>query len=456
MQTSPNVSRETFRTRRGQHALSAAALVLLGISMLALASACGSVPGPRGWAAPQPVETNDVTLAPYRKRLFALPEGSAAVLWQFPPRDKSTYRVSESARTELRQAAEDAGVASADAILDRIDDLSVQGSTVDSLKSAIEESGLEGEAKGSLKSRVDEITREHRRAFDGVRALYGDLAVSEDGGTAYLPTYGGWLFAIDTENGDLRWLSDLDALVGGVAVTESALYVGSKSGQFYAIDRETGAISDSRKLDGEIWGTPTLVEDDQILVPTLGGSLYRLDGGLETVWRFEGADGALAGTVTVSEGLVYAGAFDNKLYALDEATGDERWSIEADNWFWSQPVVHEGVVYAASLDGKVYAVDAETGEARWGRPFDTDSQVRSGLTISGDALIVGARNGRVHKLTLEDGSPTGQPLQIGTRLESDLVAGDNNTVYAVPRQARLYVIDASPDSLAAEFFDLPN
>jgi outer membrane protein assembly factor BamB len=236
------------------------------------------------------------------------------------------------------------------------------------------------------------------------------------------------------------------------------LYGGSTSGRFYAIDPGSGEVGDSRKLDGEIWATPTLAEDgDSILVPTLGGSLYRLDDELETVWRFEGADGALAGAVTVADGLAFAGAFDNKLYAIDEATGEERWSIESDNWFWSQPIVHEGTVFAASLDGKVYAVDASNGEARWPRPFDTDSQVRSGLAVSGDALIVGARNGRVHKVALDDGTATGQPLQLlGTRLESDLVSGEGDVVYAIPRQARLYVIDTSEPSLSADFFDLPN
>jgi outer membrane protein assembly factor BamB len=403
------------------------------------------------------VETGELTLAPYRKKLFALRQDSAEVAWQFPPRDESAYRVSEVARRDLAQQAEDLGVESGDAILDRIDELNVDGSTVDSLKSTIDQSGLDGDARSSLKSSVDDITNEHKRAFDGIRALYGDLALTTDRDTVFVPSYGGWLFALETETGALRWIADLDPLIGGVAVTDSVLYTGAKSGRFYAIDPASGVVGDSRELDGEIWATPTLAADgDQVFVPTLGGSLYRLDDELETVWQFEGADGALAATVTVADGVVYAGAFDNKLYALDEATGDERWSIESDNWFWSQPVVHEGTVYAASLDGKVYAVDAQSGEARWSKPFNTDSQVRSGLAVSGDALIVGARDGRVHRLSLADGTATGQPLQIGNKLESDLVAGENDTVYAVPRQARLYVIDASPDSLAAVFFDLPN
>jgi outer membrane protein assembly factor BamB len=142
------------------------------------------------------------------------------------------------------------------------------------------------------------------------------------------------------------------------------------------------------------------------------------------------------------------------LYALDEATGDLRWDIESDNWFWSEPVVNDGALYAASLDGKVYAVDAASGEARWPQPYDTGSQVRSGLVVSGDALIVGSRDGVVHRVSLDGGTSTGQALRIGSRLESDLAAGADDRVYAVPRQPQLYVIDASQESLAAEIINL--
>jgi outer membrane protein assembly factor BamB len=425
---------------------------------LIVAVGCGRPAGPKGWAAPQPVETGELTLAPFHKNLFALPKGSGETAWQFPPKDRETYRVSEGARNELARLADDLGfdIGSESSLAQRIDELNVDGSTANTLKEAIDASGADGSARGDLKQRVDEIIREHRRALGQVRALYGDLAVSDDGETVYVPTYGGWLFALAADTGALRWMADLDPMVGGVTATETVLYVGTKSKKIYAIDPSSGAVGNSRKLDGEVWASPTLAADgDDIFVPTLGGSLYRLNDELETVWQFQGSDGAIASKPTVSGGLVYAGAFDNKLYAIDEATGDERWSIEADNWFWSQPVVGRGTLFAASLDGKVYAVDAESGEARWARPFDTGSQVRSGLAVSSDSLIVASRDGVVRKLDLDDGAPGGQ-LQIGTKLEADLVGAGDDIVYAIPSRGVLYAIDTSSSTLAAEFFDLPD
>jgi len=427
----------------------------LGLSLVVLATACSRAPGPRGWSAPQPVETQDLTLVPYKKQLFALPAGSGEAAWQFPPKDKDAYRVSEAARDDLTTLLDSLGLegASRQNIEDRIGELNVEGPTIETLKDAVSATAADKALRNGFTSRVDAIVLGEKRALNGIRALYGDIALSDDGDTAFVPSYGGWLFALDIKTGATRWIADLDPMVGGAMVAGNVVYAGTKSDKLYALDIASGAVASSRKLDGEIWATPTrAVEGEDIYVPTLAGSLYRLNEEFETVWQFEGAEGALAARPLVVGNLVYAGAWDNKLYAIDAATGGAQWNIEADNWFWSQPVVSEGTLYAASLDGKVYAVDAATGEARWPKPFDTGSEVRAGLVMSKGSLIVGSRDGVVRKINSDDGTPAGE-LQIGTKIEADLVASADESVYAVPNRAVLYVIDTA--DMSAVFFQLP-
>jgi outer membrane protein assembly factor BamB len=241
-------------------------------------------------------------------------------------------------------------------------------------------------------------------------------------------------------------------MVGGVLVDGAVLYVGTKEGTVYALDADSGTEQFNHDLDDEIWAAPARVHDgDGIYVPTLAGSLYRLSDTLEETWRFSGADGAIAQRPVVNNDRVYVGAFDNTFYAISADTGNEVWSIEADNWFWGAPVVADGVVYTPSLDGKVYALDAQTGEPAWSRPYSTGNQIRSGLVISGDALLVGSRDGFVHKVSLEDGSRAAEPLQVGTRLEADLTVDDDGNVYAISRMPRLYVIETE-GTLSADFF----
>ena len=70
-------------------------------------------------------------------------------------------------------------------------------------------------------------------------------------------------------------------------------------------------------------------------------------------------------SVTVTAPLVYVASFDNNLYALDTATGTQRWVFRADTSIQSSPVVAYGMVYIGSNDNKLYAIDATTGQKRW-------------------------------------------------------------------------------------------
>ena len=51
--------------------------------------------------------------------------------------------------------------------------------------------------------------------------------------------------------------------------------------------------------------------------------------------------------------------YDNYVYALDAATGNERWRFETGREVNSSPTVADGTVFVGSFDNRVYALDAE-------------------------------------------------------------------------------------------------
>jgi outer membrane protein assembly factor BamB len=65
--------------------------------------------------------------------------------------------------------------------------------------------------------------------------------------------------------------------------------------------------------------------------------------------------------------MVYLGSSDQYIYALDAATGAQRWRFQTGDRIVSAPTVTNGVVYVASTesDHHVYALDAKTGALRW-------------------------------------------------------------------------------------------
>jgi outer membrane protein assembly factor BamB len=340
-------------------------------------------------------------------------------------------------------------------LLPLVDELTVSGDNIDTIKDAIDNSELDGDQKSDLKSFVDDTTDREDGALSDVDAFYGDIGISTDGETAYAPGYGGWIYALDVATGDTRWIVDMgDEIVGGVAVDGDVLYVGTKGESFYALSAEDGSRTWSFNADGEIWATPS-IDGDAIYFTTLNGSVYRVDPEGNEEWRFSGADSGIAMRPTVSNGTVYAGSFDNRAYALNADDGSQKWEFKTDDWLWSAPVVEEDTAFFAGLDGKVYALNTEDGSARWEQPFEVNAEVRSALARGADGIVVAGRDGLVHQVDMETGEALDEPYQAGQNVEADLTTDADSNVYAVPRDpAILYVIETS-GQLAATFFTLP-
>lgn len=140
------------------------------------------------------------------------------------------------------------------------------------------------------------------------------------------------------------------ATVGGIRT----VYVGAWNGTFHAINADSGAARWSFAID-----------------PVIGCT-------------FSGSD-RIASSPAVENGVVYFGAANAFVYALDAATGALVWKKQLGDpcqgyEIWSSPAVFNGVVYvgvashesAPCVVGQVVALNAATGASAWG--FDTIDQ----------------------------------------------------------------------------------
>ena len=61
-----------------------------------------------------------------------------------------------------------------------------------------------------------------------------------------------------------------------------------------------------------------------------------------------------------SDGTIYVGSWDNKLYALNP-DGTLKWSYATGNWVYSSPAIGaDGTLYVGSWDNKLYAISGDT------------------------------------------------------------------------------------------------
>ncbi|HEU4783647.1 MAG TPA: PQQ-binding-like beta-propeller repeat protein [Ktedonobacterales bacterium] len=175
-------------------------------------------------------------------------------------------------------------------------------------------------------------------------------------------------------------------------------------------------------------------------------SVYCLDAKTgKKLWSYL-TGGAVLGTPTVANGIVYVGSQDNTLYALDARTGALRWRFAGSLMFLAAPLIHDDVVYAPSQDGYIYALDARTGAMFWrgfaGAHPETDNVGFGTLTAQVAAYrnVLFAPNGNaLYAFDLRHGSQRWQysPVSDGSLTAPVisnglvLVGAADNHVYAV-------------------------
>ncbi len=108
------------------------------------------------------------------------------------------------------------------------------------------------------------------------------------------------------------------------------------------------------------------------------------------LWSFE-APAAIKSSPAIVDGMVYFGADDGYIYAVNEATGKHAWNCSlSSNAITTSPAVAEGKVFVG-IDRNLIALDAVSGELLWNASIGTSGSATS-PTIADDTVYVGVGN----------------------------------------------------------------
>ncbi|RME46120.1 MAG: hypothetical protein D6796_09420, partial [Caldilineae bacterium] len=94
------------------------------------------------------------------------------------------------------------------------------------------------------------------------------------------------------------------------------------------------------------------------------------------------------------------------LYALDAATGAEKWVYPTTLPLGHSPTVTNGVVYVGGFDRKLHAIDAATGAGLW--TFEADAGFETNPLVVGDKVYMGNRDGYFYAIYAEGSPNAGQ------------------------------------------------
>lgn len=158
---------------------------------------------------------------------------------------------------------------------------------------------------------------------------------------------------------------------------------------------------------------------------------------LDILWKIKLKDG-IEGTPAIVDGVVYVGCFDEKLYALELATGKEKWSYKAGPS--KTPVsVHKGRVYLGNLDGMFHCVDAATGNKVW--TYEAGAEITSGANFYNDTVLFGSQDENLYCLSLEGKERWKFRVPGGPVMGTPAITGSHT--FAAGCDSKLHVIDVT-------------
>ncbi|QHW00598.1 PQQ-binding-like beta-propeller repeat protein [Spirosoma endbachense] len=219
----------------------------------------------------------------------------------------------------------------------------------------------------------------------GVPILSNGLLYFQDGGKQY----GGneKLIALDANTGEKKWEyqeSGATTIRAMTAMNGIVYFNADKQSRLVALDN-TGKKIWSK--DG--FNTVSITVVGNIIYVSNYDALYALDAATGTQkWKVANLSDdqyALSRVCTVGDGLLYIGG--KKMYAFDAATGIKKWEFSPELGVSTSPYLTDGIVYfgddgMTKHGGKFYALDAKTGARKWDFAFNNPVSASSGYAIS--------------------------------------------------------------------------
>ena len=173
--------------------------------------------------------------------------------------------------------------------------------------------------------------------------------------------------------------------------------------------RATGALS-GRSPTGDVVHASPAVANGVVYIGSWDRNLYAIDAasGRER-WRYTTGNDTviynqigIASSAAVSGGVVFVGGRDGQFHAVDAATGKLSWVHDNNGgWTIASPAVRDGVVYFPTSDGTRFkALDAATGEMRSSTSRTRPCRSRR-RRLSGSVAFYGTSDGWLNAVDVE-------------------------------------------------------
>jgi len=166
------------------------------------------------------------------------------------------------------------------------------------------------------------------------------------------------------------------------------------------------------------------------------------------LWKQTFKDAAFEAGAIVVDGVIYVGSAgtDGDFYALELATGAEKWKFHTEYGFVAAAAHRDGRLYVGDNEGRCYCLGAADGKLIW--KFETKAAVHGGPNFFGDKVLFTSEDGGLYVLNTADGKQAwsysiDEPLYC-----SPSIAGDR--VFLGGCDSNLHVVDLNKGTAIAK------
>ena len=187
------------------------------------------------------------------------------------------------------------------------------------------------------------------------------------------------------------------------------LYFGSGDSSVYAVKSSNGELL-WRFKTGDVVHSSPVVDHERLIVGSFDGTVYALrcdNGGV--IWKFKTVGhrffpkGELQGSPVVGNGLVYIGARDYNVYAIDLKKGYSHWNHVFPLGWATALSCRDTILYVGTSDDDVMmAVDGRTGKELW--KTDVQFNIFGPCAFTDSMLYFGTLMGKFFGMDLRTGA----------------------------------------------------
>jgi outer membrane protein assembly factor BamB/tRNA A-37 threonylcarbamoyl transferase component Bud32 len=147
------------------------------------------------------------------------------------------------------------------------------------------------------------------------------------------------------------------------------------------------------------------------------------EAGVKPIWEFECED-EVRGSANYHKGIVYAGCYDNNLYAINAENGEFKWKYPTEGGIVSKPAVSEETLVFGSEDMRLHSIYLRNGKLNW--TFYTKGAIRSSPYIAEGHIFIGSDDGHLYAINSNTGrqawrSDGGSPIRSTPLVDNDLI-----------------------------------